>query len=197
MLVQTELSDLKTVKKGLPGDLAIWFFIYAELAVFGILFIAYLISKYNHPELFAEGFKNLDRTAGLINTLALITSSYFVVLASAFLKYKLYRKAAYFLSYALGAALIYVIVKIFEYSHAFSAGYDLNTNTFYTFYFFITFFHFAHVVLGMLILGVMLKNLLTGYYRAHPTSGFESGACYWHMVDLVWVVLFPIVYVIH
>ncbi len=193
----SDKTNKKTQKLSLPGDLAIWFFIYAELAVFGILFIAFSITKYNNPEVFAAGYENLNITAGLINTLALITSSYFVMLACEYLKFHRFKQSAYSLGFALIAALVYIIVKMTEYQHAFSIGLDLNTNIFYTFYFFLTMFHFAHVLLGMAILAFMAKNAWCGYYKNNPHSGFESGACYWHMVDLVWVVLFPIVYVIH
>ncbi|WP_196137883.1 cytochrome c oxidase subunit 3 family protein [Aliikangiella sp. G2MR2-5] len=190
-------QNSKNTGRSLPGDLAIWFFIYAELAVFGILFIAYAISRVNHPDIFADGYQHLNRTAGLVNTIALITASYFVVLAGHFIKLQQSKPAAYSLLAAIVASLLYVGVKLFEYETAFSAGYDLDTNVFYTFYFLLTMFHFAHVLLGMAILSVMLFNTCKGYYRSNSLSGFESGASYWHMVDLVWVILFPIVYVIH
>ena len=186
-----------TIRRPLPGDLAIWFFIYAELAVFGILFIAYAITRQNHPDIFAEGYLHLNRTAGLINTIALISASFFVARASLFLRWENSQLTQRNLIYGVLCALVYLLVKLVEYKEAFTAGYDLTTNIFYTFYFLLTIFHFAHVVLGVVILLVMLRNARNGYYQNNSHAGFESGASYWHMVDLVWVVLFPIVYVIH
>jgi len=103
----------------------------------------------------------------------------------------------FWLRLALITASIYVGVKGWEYSEAFEAGYSLHTNTFYMFYFLLTFFHFAHVLLGMVILWVVAKKTKQGDYSKEDHSGIESGASYWHMVDLLWIVLFPLVYVIH
>jgi len=180
----------------LPGDLAIWFFIYAELLVFGILFIAYAITKNLNPEIFAEGHAHLNRLAGLINTGALITSSYFVVRAVGAIKLNRRKACGTQLLLALAAASIYVLVKLFEYYQSISAGFDLSTNTFYTFYYLLTFFHFAHVLLGMVILAAIYFKNRTGHYSNIEHTGVETGASYWHMVDLVWVILFPLVYVI-
>lgn len=187
---------MRITKRQLPGDLAIWIFIYAELAVFGILFILYAVAKTNYPQVFAEGHAHLNRVAGLINTIALITSSFFVVRAVEAIKENNRRASTRWLLFALLAASVYVFVKLFEYHQAISAGFELTTNKFYTYYYLLTFFHFAHVLLGMVILLFVLKNTHAGYYTPENLIGIESGASYWHMVDLVWVVLFPLVYVI-
>lgn len=181
----------------LPGDFAIWIFILAELAVFSILFIAFAFARLYNLEMFAEGYEHLNRVAGFINTLALITSSYFVVRAVLAIKSGNNVACSRWLNLALLFALIYVVVKLWEYTQAFSAGYNLHTNTFYMLYFLITFFHFAHVLLGMVILLVVSKKAKAGDYNASEHSGIETGASYWHMVDLLWVILFPLVYVIH
>ena len=180
----------------MPGDLAIWFFIYAELAVFGILFIVYAVTKSQHPEIFADGHAHLNRLAGLINTAALITSSFFVVKAVAAIKHNLVKHCSKQLVLALLSASVYVIVKLYEYSQSIAAGYDLTTNIFYQFYYLVTFFHFAHVLLGMVILAVILRKNMKGGYSYQEHTGIETGASYWHMVDLVWVILFPLIYVI-
>jgi len=191
------LIDKDPNAKPLPGDLAIWIFILAELGVFSIFFIAYAFVKMLNPEIFAEGYQHLNRVAGLINTLALITSSYFVVRAVLAIKNNQARQCSRWLNWALLAAMVYICVKIWEYSETMGAGYTVHTNVFYMFYFLLTFFHFAHVLLGMFILIVVSRKAKQGDYSIDDYSGVESGASYWHMVDLLWIILFPLVYVIH
>lgn len=181
----------------LPGDFAMWIFILMELTVFAIFFIGFAVMQGLYPEMFGAGKASLHPAAGMICTLALITSSYFVALAGIRLKQGAQRRCATLLAAALVAATVYLITKFWEYSVLIQAGYDLSSNSFYTLYFFVTFFHLMHVVLGMVILGYMLLRARQGVYVATEQSGFESGASYWHMVDLVWIILFPIIYVIH
>jgi nitric oxide reductase NorE protein len=91
--------------------------------------------------------------------------------------------------------LLFLVVKSVEYSHHYSAGINLRTNLFYMFYFSLTFFHFMHVILGMVILTAVAIKAKRGGYSPAEHTGVETGASYWHMVDLVWVILFPLVYV--
>lgn len=183
--------------RALPGDLAIWFFILAELAVFSIFFVAYAFVRLNNLEMFEEGFQHLNRTAGVINTLALITSSYFVVRAVIEIHHGHDRNCSKWLNWAIVFGFLYVVVKLWEYSQAFDAGYGLSTNTFYMFYFMLTFFHFAHVLLGLVILIIISVKARQGQYKGEDVAIVESGASYWHMVDLLWIILFPLVYVLH
>jgi len=180
-----------------PGDYAIWIFILVELTAFAIFFVLYAFARAYNPELFAEGFSHLNRVAGTINTVALITSSFFVVCAVAAIQRNRQGSCVAWLLAALFAGCIYVGVKLWEYSGSLAAGYDLSTNTFYTLYYLLTFFHFCHVLIGMMILAVLAFNAARGKYSSEDYHGVETGASYWHMVDLAWVILFPLVYVIH
>ncbi|MEY3220707.1 MAG: hypothetical protein RIT27_2064 [Pseudomonadota bacterium] len=179
----------------LPGDLAIWIFIFAELLVFGILFLAFAFARKYHLEMFNNGQLALVKSYGALNTLVLITSSYFVVKAVSAIRENLRKSCVKWLSLSLMMGSVFIIVKIIEYYEKVSAGYDLETNLFFMFYFVLTFFHFMHVMLGMIILGVVLIKTQRGDYSAENHTGIETGASYWHMVDLVWVILFPLVYV--
>ncbi len=178
-----------------PGDLAIWIFILAELLVFAVFFAAYAFTRMNNVELFNEYQLHLDREAALINTLALITSSYFVVRAVAAIRDDNNRLCVRWLSAALGMGGIFLLVKGSEYAHHFGQGINLSTNTFYMFYLSLTFFHFMHVIMGMVILAAVAVKAKNGDYSATQHTGVETGASYWHMVDLVWLILFPLVYV--
>lgn len=183
-------------KEGLPGDLAIWFFIMAELLVFGVFFIVYVFVRSSNVELFNTYQLELHRIAGVINTMALITSSYFVAMGVHAIKNNNIKRTGTMLLLALAMGLVFLFVKGWEYSHVFGAGINLSTNTFYTFYISLTFFHFMHVIMGMVILGALYYYLKQGAYSAEEHRGIETGASYWHMVDLVWIVLFPLVYII-
>lgn len=184
----------------LPGDLAMWFFILAELTVFAIFFIGFAIAENQNLTIFAEGKAQLHKSIGLINTIALITSSYFVALSLHSMRDNNEKQAVKRLLLALVFSSVYVVLKLWEYDALFEQGIDIETNTFFTLYFLITAFHFMHILLGMVILIYMAKNAAQNKYN-DPTSenefsGFESGACYWHMVDLLWIILFPLIYVI-
>lgn len=178
-----------------PGDLAIWVFILAELAAFALLFILYGVVRSKHVELFNEMQLTLDRNAGALNTVLLITASWCVARAVTAIRKGADGASARWMACGILAGVGFLVVKGFEYSAKFDAGIGLDTNLFYMFYIALTFFHFMHVVLGLLILGFLLLKTLRGGYSADDHLGMETGASYWHMVDLVWIVLFPLVYV--
>lgn len=178
-----------------PGDLVIWIFILAELGVFAAFFGAYAFTRMQHVELFNHYQQTLNRDAALINTFALITSSFFVVRALAAIRDDDSRNCVRWLLAALGMGALFLLVKGFEYAHHFEQGVRLSSNTFYMFYLSLTFFHFMHVLMGMVILTAVAIKARRGGYSAAEHTGVETGASYWHMVDLVWLVLFPLVYV--
>lgn len=185
--------------KELPGDLAIWIFIFAELTVFAIFFLCYSWMHSHNFEMFEAGQKNLHPIAGLINTLALISSSYTVALSVIFAKQGRIRLSSITLAASILLGLIYVFIKCWEYSELFDAGYHLSSNNFYMFYFFTTGFHFMHVLLGLIVLviiAVRLGGLTNNKLPQYELLNLESAASYWHMIDLLWIILFPLVYVL-
>lgn len=186
-----------------PGDFAIWIIIYVELITFGLLFLGYAFSRRADIELFNESQLMLSQTSGFINTFILITSSYFVVKAVNNMKsmtqesYKEFNiKASKWLLFAIICGVSFLIIKITEFSHIFGEGITLSTNKFFMFYLFLTVFHFMHVLLGSIILFNIYKKTKIYGYTPDDYRGFETGASYWHMVDLLWIVLFPLVYII-
>lgn len=176
----------------LPGDLAVWVFILAEMAVFAIFFVAYAFARARQVELFDFYQQTLDRRAGALNTVLLISSSWLVALAVAAARREDPRAASRLLALGFLGGCGFVVVKCFEYAAKFAAGVTLSSNTFYMFYLSLTFFHFMHVLLGLVVLAVLWRRTRAG--RA-DVNVLESGAAYWHMVDLLWIVLFPLVYV--
>jgi len=189
-------TDQSDGNSGPPGDLAIWIFILAEMLVFGVLFVVYAFSRSHQVELFNASQLTLSRPAGAFNTLVLITSSYCVVRAVSAIKRDLPAVCVRWLTGTVLLGGAFVAIKLWEFREKYAVGITLDTNAFYTFYFTLTFFHFMHVLMGMVILGFVIAKTRRGGYSSHDHIGVETGASFWHMVDLLWLILFPLVYVI-
>lgn len=174
-----------------------WFFILAELLVFGVFFLAYAFARTHNVEIFNASQLELDRFSGVINTVLLISSSYFVVIAVSRIRAGNPRACAHWLIIAMACGAAFLALKLSEFSDKIAAGINMSTNTFYMFYLGLGFFHFMHVVLGMVILGAVALKARRGGYSAADYAGVETGAAYWHMVDLVWIVLFPLIYILN
>ncbi|MFA9460828.1 cytochrome c oxidase subunit 3 family protein [Thiohalorhabdus methylotrophus] len=191
---ETGPSDLRSQP---PGDLAMWVFILAELLVFGIFFAAYAFARAQNPALFDHYQQTLSRASGLLNTVVLITASYFAVRALDAIRAGSRDRCVRWLAAALGMGGVFLAVKGGEFVHHFGEGVRLSSNTFYMFYLSLTFFHFMHVIMGMVILAAVAAKARAGAYSVDEHTGVETGTAYWHMVDLVWLILFPLVYVMH
>ncbi len=199
MLTEAQQNPNIKSEKGqgdLPGDLALWIFIFAEMLVFGVLFVAYAFTRANNVALFNASQLTLSQTSGAINTLVLITSSYFVVRGVSAIKRGLSKQCAYWLTGALLLGGVFISIKLVEFYAKFAADITMSTNTFYMFYLSLTFFHFMHVLMGMVILGSIIAKAHRGGYSAQEHAGVETGASFWHMVDFLWIILFPLVYII-
>ena len=192
-------SNEPSVKKELQGDFGVWLVIYVELFTFAVIFIGYSIARHNNVEMFNESQLLLNKSAGFLNTILLITSSWLVMRAVENIKntYNDFNtlKASKYLLYSIGFGAVFVVSKVAELVYIFGQGIHLSTNTFFTFYILLALFHLMHVLLGMFILYVLYRNTYNGRYTQGKHVGLESGALYWHMVDLLWIVLFPLVYI--
>ncbi len=172
----------------LPGDLMMWVLIVSELLVFGAALIAFLAVRLTDPIGFAHDQALLDRTAGAVNTIVLVTSGLFAALAVVARARDARGSARVWLFAAIGLGLVFLVVKGAEYWGKVTLGIDIETSPFFTFYYLVTGFHAAHVVAGIALLALVaafdsLRNV-------------EVAAAFWHMVDLVWVLLFPIIYLV-
>ncbi len=186
-----------------PGDFAIWIIIYVELITFGLLFIGYAFSRRANVEMFNHSQQMLETTSGFINTLLLVTSSYFVVKAVRSIqnmtegsREAFNKKASKWLLLAMLFGAGFLVNKIFEFSYIFGEGINLSTNKFFMFYLLLTGFHFMHVLLGSVILFNIFQKTRVYGYTIEDHKGIISGAAYWHMVDFLWIILFPLVYII-
>lgn len=176
------------------GDLAVWAFIYAELLVFSLFFVGYAFARMLNPAEFAAGQQTLNPVLGLVNTVFLLTSGWLVAAAVLACESGSRSLALKKLVMAILLGLAFLVVKGYEIGHHFAVGYDLDTDTFHFLYLFMGTFHFLHVVLGAGVLVILAVKVNRGDYSNGELRGLESGAAYWHMVDIVWMILFPLVY---
>lgn len=170
----------------LPGNPMMWLLIWSELFVFGAAFAGFSVARILDMETFAQSQATLDRLAGAINTMVLISSGFLAALAVNAQSYGRGGQARAMLGGAMALGVVFLVIKYFEYADKFAHGIGLETNNFYTLYFLLTGFHAAHVVLGIVILAIVAwKN---------SVENLETGAAFWHMVDLIWVILFPLIF---
>jgi nitric oxide reductase NorE protein len=161
--------------------------------IFGVYFIIFMVERTREHALFLASQQHLNQNIGLINTLLLLASSWFVASAVRATRAGAHHRA---IQLVLGGGLcgvLFIVLKGVEWSLEIHHGYTFPKNDFLTFYYMLTGVHLFHVVMGLVILGVVLRELRNPTLRR--TSIVEAGATYWHMVDLLWIVLFALVYV--
>lgn len=180
----------------LPGDLAVWLIILAELLAFAILFVVFAVTRARNPGLFAESQQSLDTSMGVVNTLLLIGGSWCVARAVQATVANERKAGLSWLAIAQGCGVGFVVLKLSEYSAKAAAGIDLETNVFFMFYFLLTGFHFLHVLAAMVFLTFLMVMLWRSRDVRPRIHALETAAAFWHMVDLLWIVLFPLVYIV-
>ena len=180
----------------LSGDGVVWLLVLAELLTFGLLFVSFALARWREPEVFAQGQAALNLSTGALNTLLLVSASWCA--ARAVHAFRGHRSASgvRWLLGALGGAVGFLVVKSLEFAGKIAAGFDWATDSFTMLYTLLTGFHFLHVMVGALVFSVLGWKARQGAYGPANLNGPESGAVFWHMVDLLWMVLFPLVYVI-
>ena len=181
------MSDTNVLDE-LPGELLMWVLIVSELLVFGAGLIAFLSVRVTDPEGFAQAQNLLHRTGAGFNTIVLITSGYLAALAHQMRVAGDRARARMALVVAAVLGIVFLWIKTVEYAAKAADGINWDTHPFFTFYYLLTGFHAAHVVAGILV-------LLLIAWRDAPRN-IEAGAAFWHMVDLVWLLLFPVVYLL-
>ena len=178
----------------LPGVEGIWVFIGADSVIFAILFLTFMQDRLKNPALFEASRHTLNMNLGGIDTLILLTSSWSVALAVQAMKRDLvHLEPRYLLGGAL-TGLMFVVSKSIEYFQKFAHGITPGTNPFYMWYFTLTGIHLAHVLLGTSLLTYLWIRSRRGTYDHLHRAVPESVASFWHLVDLLWIVLFPLLY---
>ncbi|WP_370402734.1 cytochrome c oxidase subunit 3 [Sulfitobacter sp. JB4-11] len=172
-------------QKGLPGEVMMWVLIFSEIAVFGAGLAAFMGMRLTDPAGFAAARTHLMVELAGTNTIILVTSGLFAALAVIATST---RAARGWLAAAAALGMLFLWLKGIEYAAKSAEGITFETHSFFTFYYLLTGFHAAHVLAGIVLLG------LVGW-SAQPRV-IQTGAAFWHMVDLVWVLLFPVIYLL-
>lgn len=176
----------------LVGDAAMWFFIIGDLLIFGVYFVGYMVYRGQNQELFLQSQQYLNQGIGVINTLVLLSSSWFVALGTEASRSGKTKQAVTLLYIAVGFGLVFPLLKLVEWIPKISAGITPGENLFFMFYYLMTGMHLLHVLLGLVILAFVIRHLRT---TTSPDNTFvETGAIYWHMVDLLWLILLALFY---
>jgi nitric oxide reductase NorE protein len=197
--VRTEGDHVTTapVEHGrrIPGEPGIWVFITGDLLVFSLFFIVFDYYRARDLEVFLSSQRQLNQFFGLLNTMLMLTSSLMVALAVQAARQPARAHRVKPLLYAAGSCgVAFVIVKIFEWSDEIGHGASLRTNDFFMYYFMFTGIHLFHVLVALGIMAVMITKVR---HRERVGDGLlvlEAGGIFWHLVDLLWVVLFALLY---
>lgn len=188
--------------KAIPqGRLGVWILIAGELVIFGGLIACYLLYRFRFPE-WANQAAHTSTFFGALNTLILLFSSYTVVRAHEAANKKDYAKITMWMSTTIFCGLLFLVNKSIEYAKEIGAGFTISSPklvqagdsvgaTFWSFYYTMTGLHAAHVVAGMVTLTIIMLQARKGK-NLHRV---ELGGMYWHMVDIIWIILFPLLYI--
>jgi nitric oxide reductase NorE protein len=171
-------------------------FVLADMTVFAFLFGAFLVDRSGQEELFRAGQDRLTPAFGVVNTLLLLTSS----LAVATAVRRLPRggpSIPRLLGVAVACGLAFSVLKVLEYREKLGHGLDPKSDDFFMYYFVLTGVHWFHLACGLVLLGVMIAMTRRGAPLSPSARSYvEGGATFWHMVDLLWIVLFPLLYLV-
>lgn len=180
----------------LPGAPGIWLFVLLDSSIFAVLFLSFTLEKIANPETYATGMSSMDVTLGSINTIILLTSSWLMALATQEVKYLSKantRKIKLLMSAAAALGIVFIFCKVNEYVHVVGAGHTLNSSSFHMYYFVTTGLHMLHVLIGIIALG-LVAGIAVKAKSENTQHAVESVATYWHMVDFLWVMIFPLFY---
>ncbi len=180
----------------MPGESGIWVMIFGDMLMFSFMFGVFLFYRRADLTLFESSQAHLNKTLGLINTFFMLTSSWFVAMAVQ--AARAHRARATVMMFRLGFAcgVGFAVVKVVEYTQKIRAGIVINSNDFYMYYYMFTGIHFMHVLIGMGVLAFMAHYASDGKFSAVKVGHIESGASFWHVVDLLWIALFALLYLL-
>jgi nitric oxide reductase NorE protein len=179
-------------KRRIPGDPSIWVFVIGEMVAFSCYFGAYMFDRGRHHELFLQSQQQLSQNIAGLNTLVLLASSLFVALSVHATRAGDFGVASRFIGLGGACGAGFVLSKAFEWYSKLADGLTLGTNEFFMHYYMLTGVHLFHVLLGLVFLGILWREL----NDASPPRArlVEIGATYWHMVDFLWILIFPLLY---
>lgn len=186
--------------------MGMWLFLFTEVLLFGGLFVVYAVYRFNNPEAFHEGSSHLSIFTGALNTVVLLTSSLTVALSITALQKGRVKLSIWLILFTILLALYFLVNKYFEWQLKYENGYFPGMETFMAFptgekqffnlYFFMTGLHAIHVIVGMVLFAVIAINIRKGNITPEREVYLENSGLYWHIVDIIWIFLFPLFYLI-
>ena len=187
--------------------MGMWLFLFTELILFGGMFLAYAVYRSMHPEQFKLAAEEMSTLLGTINTLVLLTSSMTVALSITAIQRGNKRLSMLFVALTILLALVFLVDKYFEWGHHFAMGIfpgspQLDSRSageilYFGLYYVMTGLHGLHVIIGMIVLTFDLVFIARGSINQDSHVKLEAGALYWHLVDIIWIFLFPLFYLLH
>lgn len=192
----SRVSADRDPERRLPAEEGVWVLIFGDMTVFAVLFGAYLYYSGTQPGVVEESRMQLNQTFGIVNTLVLLTSSLLVVTAVRAVRRGgglLARRLVYG---AVACGAVFVLNKVIEYSQKISHGLVPTTNQFFTYFYVLTGLHLLHVLIGIALLVFMIRLTRHPDLTSRQNGYLEGCACFWHMVDLLWIVIFPLLYLV-
>ena len=180
----------------IPGSKAMWVGIFCEFTEFALLFAVYFIARAHNPEAFAAGPGRLSLLAGTGYTLMLLTSGWCVARAVHAMRKGERARCLRWLGAAFVFGLGYPAIKIFELQRNFALGLDGSAGVFIVTYYYLTFTHLVHVFWGLLGMLWVMARTGFGAYTPEEHGGLEAFACYWHATDMLWLMIFPMFYLL-
>jgi nitric oxide reductase NorE protein len=183
-------------QRRLPAEEGVWVFLFGDMTVFAILFGVYLYYRGQDPAVFDASQRALNQTFGVVNTLVLLTSSLLVVTAVRAVRAGARPLARWLIYAAMTCGVIFVANKAIEYAEKIAHDITPATNQFFMYFYVMTGLHLFHVVLGLALLGLMVKLTRKPALGGRDVGYLEGAACFWHMVDLLWIVIFPLLYLV-
>jgi len=179
-----------------PGGILIWIIILLEVLTFTAGIGVFLYQKGGDYEVFTSSQALLNKTYGMINTLVLITGGFMMATSLRLLKSGDNKKSLIWIRGASGMAVIFLLIKGYEYYEKITHGLTIDYDRFFSFYWLLTGFHFIHVLVALIILLFMANGIHKETYSKEDYLDVESGAAFWHMCDLIWLLLFPVLYLL-
>jgi nitric oxide reductase NorE protein len=176
----------------IPGSPSIWVFVIGEMVTFSCYFAVYMFDRGQHQDVFIQSQRYLSPNLAAVNTLVLLASSLFVALSLRATRAGDFGVAARFIGLGGICGAAFVASKGFEWYSKLVKGLTLGTNAFFMHYYMLTGVHLFHVLLGLVFLGILWHELSEG--RPPRPRFVEVGGTYWHMVDFLWIIIFPLLY---
>ena len=189
------LENTPSESRRIPGNNAIWVGLFAELTEFALMFFVYFVLRAHYPEAFRAGVHKLSTAAGVGNTLILVTSSFFIVQAVFAIRADKIKVCFRWLVAALVTGVGYPIIKYFEVTWNLEQGLTGNGDPFILAYYYLTINHLVHISWGLLGLLLVMFRTRMNAYSSKNYGGLEAFACYWHITDLIWLIIFPLFYI--